>query len=303
MLSILIPCYNFDVCNLVYELHKQACRTTLAFEIICLEDASNNNYVKINSILQNLSCVQHDVLPNNVGRAKIRNILAERAKYPFLLFMDCDAWPPDEWYIQRYVEVLNEKAILYGGRCYQMKPPNSKELYFHWYYGQQREEKTAKERQQAPYHSFMTNNFLIPQKLFSTIKFEEQLTQYGHEDTLFGLELARKQYPIVHLDNPLEHIGLEPVSTFLNKSKQALQNLWYLYQNQLLPPESTKLLTWYHKFRQYHFSFFLRICYHLFHRLLLAQLHSKRPILVLFDFYKLCYLAHLNNKKQNATLK
>ncbi|MFK7797608.1 MAG: glycosyltransferase family 2 protein [Aureispira sp.] len=299
MLSILIPCYNFDVCNLVHELHQQACISALVFEIICLEDASGIDYVKINSTVQHLSHVQHDVLPTNVGRAKIRNILADRAQYPFLLFMDCDAWPPDESYIQRYVEALDQETILYGGRCYQPSPPTSSTLYFHWYYGQQREEKTAQERQKAPYHSFMTNNFLISKQLFSTIKFEERLTQYGHEDTLFGLELARRQYAIVHLDNPLEHIGLEPASTFLNKSKQALQNLWYLYQNQLLPPESTRLLAWYHKIKRYYFSIFLLIFYHLFHRLFLAQLQSKRPILLFFDFYKLCYLAYLNKSKKN----
>lgn len=298
MLSILIPCYNFDVCNLVNELHQQACNTAVTFEIICLEDASDGDYIKINSPLQHLSHVQHDALPINVGRSKIRNILAERAQYPFLLFMDCDAWPPDEWYIQRYVKTLDPKTVLYGGRCYQPSPPTASVLYFHWYYGQQREEKTAQERQNAPYHSFMTNNFLIPKKLFSTIKFEEKLTQYGHEDTLFGLELARRQYAIVHLDNPLEHIGLEPASTFLNKSKQALQNLWYLYQNKLLPPESTRLLNWYHKLQRYYFSIFFLVSYYLFHRLCLLQLQSKRPILILFDFYKLCYLAYLSNIKK-----
>jgi glycosyltransferase involved in cell wall biosynthesis len=305
MLSILIPCYNFDVCNLVNELHRQASASTLSFEIICLEDASDEHYIHKNSTVQHLSCVEHDVLPTNVGRAKIRNILAERAQYPFLLFMDCDAWPPDKWYIQRYIKALNQETVLYGGRCYQPYPPSSDALYFHWYYGQQREEKTAEERQKAPYHSFMTNNFLIPKKLFLTIKFEEKLTQYGHEDTLFGLELAQRQYKIIHLNNPLEHIGLEPASVFLKKSQQALQNLWYLYQNQLLPPASTRLLSWDHKFQRYYCSVFLLVSYHLFHQLCLAQLQSKRPILLLFDFYKLSYLAYLNNitKRQNAILK
>ncbi|MBK9012976.1 MAG: hypothetical protein IPM82_02230 [Saprospiraceae bacterium] len=66
----------------------------------------------------------------------------------------------------------------------------------------------------------MTNNFLIPRQLFLEIQFDETLRQYGHEDTLFGMELARRQVPIVHIDNPLEHIGLEPVDVFLRKTEQ-----------------------------------------------------------------------------------
>ncbi|MGH1336473.1 MAG: glycosyltransferase family 2 protein [Aureispira sp.] len=293
MLSLLVPCYNFDVRSLIQELHEQAIACSIAFEIICLEDASEASFVVLNNTLSELPHVQYEVLAKNVGRSKIRNLLAERAQYPFLLFMDCDAWPPNKDYIQRYVQALDQNAILYGGRCYKKEAPSSSTLYFHWYYGTQREEQTKEQRQQAPYHSFMTNNFLIPKALFLPIGFEEQLTSYGHEDTLFGLELAQRQHPIIHLDNPLEHVGLEPVTVFLGKSEQALHNLWYLYQKKLLPPNSTKLLTWYNKLKEYHLSPFLRLFHLLFHRLLLQQLQSKRPFLLFFDLYKLCYLAYL----------
>jgi glycosyltransferase involved in cell wall biosynthesis len=296
MLSILIPCYNFDVRGLVQELHEQTFACSVAFEIICLEDASEQQYTALNSEITALSYVQHDSLETNVGRSKIRNLLAQRAQYPFLLFMDCDSWPADKQYIQRYIHQLEEDRILYGGRCYKTHPPAKKDRYFHWYYGRHREQQTAQQRQKRPYHSFMTNNFIIPKALFLPIGFEERLTLYGHEDTLFGLELERRQYPILHLDNPLEHIGLEKASTFLDKSKQAVYNLWYLYQNELLPSHATKLLAWHHQLKNLRLSFFLRWCYWLFHRALAAQLQSKRPFLVLFDLYKLSYLAFVANR-------
>lgn len=299
MLSLLIPCYNFDVRGLVQELHEQAFACSVAFEIICLEDASKASFVTLNAVVGELPYVQHEVLAENVGRSRIRNLLAERAQYPFLLFMDGDSWPPDEFYVQRYVHALDEGKILYGGRCYQEKPPHQADLYFHWHYGRQREEQSAEQRQKAPYHSFMTNNFLIPKALFLPIGFEERLTLYGHEDTLFGLELASRQHPIVHLDNPLEHIGLESAAVFLSKNKQALHNLWYLYQNELLPAKATKLLSWYSRLRRYYLAPMLRLFYRLFNRPIAAQLQSKRPILALFDCYKLSYLAYLekNNKE------
>lgn len=296
MLSLLIPCYNFDVRGLVQELHEQAFACSIAFEIICLEDASEDSFVVLNASLRELPYVFHEVLEENVGRSKIRNLLAQKAQYPFLLFMDCDSWPPDKSYIKRYIAALEETAILYGGRSYQKRPPKNPALYFHWYYGHHREEQTAQERQKAPYHSFMTNNFLIPKALFLPIGFEERLTLYGHEDTLFGLTLKQRQHPIIHLDNPLEHIGLEPVATFLEKSQQALHNLWYLHQNNLLPASATRLLAWHQKIKNCHLSILLYLFYQLFHRLLLWQLKSKRPFLLFFDLYKLSYLAYLDRK-------
>lgn len=300
MLSLLIPCYNFDIRGLIQELHRQANACAITFEIICLEDASDATFVALNESIKKISCVHYEVLSENVGRSKIRNLLAHRAQYPFLLFMDCDSWPPDAFYIQRYVSILDPQKVLYGGRCYSPKPPKLHNLYFHWYYGSQREEQTATQRQKVPYHSFMTNNFLIPKALFLTIGFEERLTLYGHEDTLFGLELSHRKHPIIHLDNPLKHIGLEPTDTFLNKSKQALHNLWYLYQHKLLPANATKLLTWHKRSKQYYLAPILRLFYQLFHHILLHQLRSKRPILMFFDLYKLSYLAYLEKKSPNT---
>ncbi len=298
MLSILIPCYNFDVRGLVQELHEQAFACSIAFELICLEDASDPAFVVHNKSIRQLPYVQYEVLADNVGRSKIRNLLAQRAQYPFLLFMDCDAWPPQKNYIQQYVNALADDTVLYGGRCYKDHPPHKKELYLHWHYGRQREQQSVEQRQRQPYHAFMTNNFLLPKALFLPIGFEERLTLYGHEDTLFGLELERRQHPIVHLDSPLEHLGLEPAPVFLSKSKQALHNLWFLHQNQLLPATATKLLRWHTHLKRYRLLRLANLFYHSTHQLLLAQLKSRRPFLILFDLYKLSYLAHLEIKNR-----
>ncbi|MEJ7665840.1 MAG: hypothetical protein WKG07_43150 [Hymenobacter sp.] len=54
---------------------------------------------------------------------------------------------------------------------------------------------------------------------------DERLSGYGHEDTRFGLELARAGVVVRHLDNPVLHDGLEPAAGFLDKSHQAVRNL------------------------------------------------------------------------------
>ncbi|CAA6829344.1 MAG: Unknown protein [uncultured Aureispira sp.] len=296
MLSILIPSYNFDVRKLVHQLHQQGVLLRVPFEIICIEDASLQKYVDLNQSINALSFVTHRVLSNNLGRSKIRNYLATQAHYDYLLFMDCDSMPVSNAYLSNYIEQIHPKQLLYGGRCYQEQAPNDLTLYFHWYYGKHREQSIAKDRQKNSYQSFMTNNFLIPKDLFESIRFEETLTQYGHEDTLFGLELQEKRIPILHIDNPLEHIGLEPNHVFLKKSELAIQNLYILHTKHSVHKE-IKLLHFFLQTKRLYLHFPILIIYFFTKILLKKNLFSRLPQLTLFDFYKLGYLIQWTKKQ------
>ena len=90
MLSILIPVYNFNIVPLVKELHGQASRLSIPFEIIVLDDCSSELLRDQNKEVSSLPGVKFKILDRNIGRARIRNRLAEMAKYSSLLFMDCD---------------------------------------------------------------------------------------------------------------------------------------------------------------------------------------------------------------------
>lgn len=295
MLSILIPCYNFDVRPLVHRLHQQVLQLSVPAEIRCVEDASAPLFVQLNKSLQTLSHVHWEALPQNLGRSKIRNYLAQTAQYEFLLFMDSDSMPTRDDYLAHYVAHLPTKGVLYGGRSYAADPPTDPQLYFHWFYGTQREVQATAQRQQRPYHAFMTNNFLIPKTVFATIQFDESLTQYGHEDTLFGCALAQAAVPILHLSNPLQHIGLEPRDQFLNKSQMALQNLKQLYQSQKLHAGATRLLVWYQRLQP--FRCLILVFAYLTIPFLKRYLYQKKQAsLFVFDVYKLLYL-YLNRSK------
>lgn len=289
MLSILIPVYNFPVGTLVRALHAQALALGVPFEILCFDDASTDaDLQEANRPLQQLPGVQYREMSRNQGRARIRNLLAAAAAHPYLLFMDCDSGVVSPQYLAQYVSRLPGDCVLYGGRSYQALPPQSPELYFHWHYGRQREQQPAAQRQQSPYHAFMTNNFLVPADIFKTIGFEERLVQYGHEDTLFGLALAHRGVPIAHLDNPLEHLGIEPAAVFLHKSEQALDNLHWLLQEGL--PIETRLTRWAAALKRKCLARPLRLLAPLLLPLLRRHLLSARPHLTLFDAYKLLYL-------------
>jgi len=286
MLSILIPIYNFDVRELVRELHQQCQSEGIVFEICCFDDQSEVVFQNLNQEIADLENVNYLLQSENLGRSAIRNAMARAAYYDNLLFMDCDSKVVQLNYIKTYLAHLQANTVLYGGRVYDANPPSETALRLHWTYGRVREQSRASERKKQPYNSFMTNNFLIPKSIFQTIRFDESLRQYGHEDTLFGLELRKRSIPIVHLDNPLEHLGLEAAATFLKKTEQGVENLVTLWQSGKLT--EAKLLHFFEKCRQLRL---LRLLYWLFQLsvpfLRYYFTHRHGTNLKLFDFYKL----------------
>ncbi|MCB0585737.1 MAG: glycosyltransferase [Phaeodactylibacter sp.] len=285
MLSILIPIYNFDVRRLAGELHRQAAAFPAAVEILCFDDGSEAHWKTLNRELAGLPMAVYKELPQNLGRSRIRNVLADAARGSHLLFMDCDSEVPDDAYLRRYLEALDEESLLYGGRVYRAEPPADPQLYLHWLYGSRREQMSPARRREQPYHHFMTNNFLIPAVVFQSIRFDERLLQYGHEDTLFGMELRKRKVPVKHLDNPLVHIGLEPAEAFLDKTRKGVCNLAFLYRSGT--ETETRIGAFYQQLQRLGLGHLVKIGLRPLRPLLRRNLLSRRPSLFFLDLYKL----------------
>ena len=301
MLSILIPVYNFDVRQLVADLHGQCLAAGVDFEFVCFDDGSSDFFKEKNRKIAEYEHVNYRELPQNLGRSAIRNALGKAARMEYLLFMDCDNRVVRPDFIQQHLAQIQPGALMYGGSSYSAIAPKAAACYFHWLYGTCREQQSLEQRKIKPYHSFKTNNFIIPKAIFLSIGFDENLRQYGHEDTLFGLELAKRNIPIIHIDNPLEHIGLEPVEVFLKKTKQGLENLAMLWKAG--KPVETKLLALYQPLNRLGLGACLAWLFLKTEKKLLKNLTSPKPSLRLFDLYKLGYFAHLVNSlpQQNKT--
>ena len=281
-------------------LHHQASNALVPVEIICMDDCSDPKYKKLNAELDSFTDLKFIRLNKNIGRSAIRNRLAEIASFEYLLFMDCDSMPETDVFIFDYAAFLAPDKVLYGGRTYSAEKPFKKELFFHWFYGSNREVKTAEQRSVNPYSSFMTNNFVIPKKIMLEIGFDESLKQYGHEDTVFGLELKKRGVPIHHLNNPLRHTGLETASVFLRKSEQAIENLLMLMQKHELQAE-IKLLRYFVKTQKWGLHPFIYLWFYFFRSFLKARLLGANPNLRTFDLYKLGYMVYNKHKlKQSA---
>jgi len=292
MLSILIPIYNFDVVDFVTDLSQQATTCGIDYEILCFDDGSINEFKVKNRQITTIQGVVYNELPQNVGRSKIRNLLAENAKYDYLLFLDCDSKTNTSAFIKNYISSAKPNTVVYGGRNYAAEPPETKDSTFRWWYGVNRETIAVNDRAKQPYHSFMTNNFLISRELFLSIKLNEELNGYGHEDTLLGISLKTKQIHILHIDNPLCHIGLESVDEFLQKTREGIQNLVLLIQSGQVD-NSIKLYRYYELVKKIGVETNV-LNYYLKNKSNIEEkLKGEKPNLRWFDIYKLGYLISL----------
>src|SRR5690606_14140061 len=132
-----------------------------------------------------------------------------------------------------------------------------------------------------------SNNFWIEKSVFEIIHFRDDLRKYGHEDTLLGYDLFLKGIEIFHIDNPVEHSGLENSEVFLDKTRMALKNLYFI-ENELLASdkafsEQVHFLNRFNKLKKWIPCFLLRSFHRVFHNSIERNLTSSSPNLFWFD--------------------
>jgi hypothetical protein len=224
-LAICIPVYNHYVYPLANELAKQVAPYRSTIEIVILDDASDAIYSEKNRTLCH-SVVKYIVLDHNIGRSRIRNRFLEYTNAVYMLFLDGDVNVRTKDFVARYYNLINYSTIevAAGGHLYNEEKP-AKKYQLRWKYGRLRETKQASDRREYPYKSFKTSNFIVSREILQTIRFNENIRGYGHEDTLFGFELKIRQYAIIHIDNPVHIEHYDTNTLFLKKVKQSVCTL------------------------------------------------------------------------------
>ncbi|MBQ8607383.1 MAG: glycosyltransferase family 2 protein [Bacteroidaceae bacterium] len=290
MLSILIPTYNYPCSQLANRLSDVIDSQKLACEIIVCDDASNESVQVRNRCIAKIPHCTYLELSSNIGRSRIRNYLAEQAKGDWLLFIDCDGMPMDDFFLSRYIqETASGKAeVVCGGIIHPEELP-SPEQSLRYYYEKKAEPKhCAAARNKHPYSAFRSFNFLIRRDLFMHIKFDEAFKQYGYEDVLLGLQLKEMGVDIHHIENPLINCDIEDNQTFIRKTEEALRTL---AANSEKLGNSVRLHDWYEKCCLWKLTPLLRFIFGMAQNSMRKQLTSHKPYIPLFNLYKLGYYA------------
>jgi len=294
MLSILIPTYNYSIVDLVKTIWKQCKEEALQFEILVVDDCSTDIKIKEqNNAINELDACRLIENPQNLGRTASRNLLAQKAAFNWLLFLDADVIPVNENFIKNF-KLQNNKAhkVIYGGVRYLDTLPK-KENMLRWKYGKKREAKSVAQRLKEPYF-IISQNLLIQKTVFfdtNTI----QKNNYGL-DILFSNNLKKNNITVKHIDNPVYHLGLETSEVFIEKSLESVKTTVNLENEHLLSSDLRPLQKNYLYLKKWKltrlFSWFITILKKQIRKILL----SKNPSLFLFDLYRLQYYVSLKSK-------
>ena len=291
-LSILIPVFNWDCTQLIKDLHFQGLTLEIPYEIIVADDCSTDKDLQQKSrlVAETHENCRYFALPHNIGRAAIRNYMADQSKYEKLLFLDCDAEVKDKQFLKKYVEASDKASVVCGGLTHPDEIPMKGQELRYLYEKNAAYERSAGFRSQNPYLRFTSFSFMIDREVFMKIRFDESYVRYGYEDVQFGHELEENGVSILHIDNPLAHIGLDDSASYLNKTRQAVQNA-FDHQDEI--GDSSKLLTNYNKVRSLRMRWVFRFFWAFFQKSMEKNLLGPKPKLRIFSLYKLCYISVL----------
>ncbi len=296
-LSILIPTFN-DVClPMAEELVRQArAIADWQWEIVVAEDGSTDaESLAQNRRIATMEGCRYFRREKNVGRAAVRNWLAQEACYDNLLFVDAGLSFPDAEYLSRYVQAPEAEVVCGGVAVAGKHPGNLRYLYETASQGRF----MAEQRQREPYQHFRTTNFMIRRSVMLAHPLREDMKTYGYEDVLFGKTLAQSQVSIAHIDNPVVYVCFEPNAIYINKVEESLRTL-YAYRGEL--QGYSPLLSVAGKLQRSRMRFLVTAFYGLFGKPMRRNLAGKHPWLCLFNPYKLgyfCTLCTSKRKKRN----
>jgi glycosyltransferase involved in cell wall biosynthesis len=292
MISILIPVNNYDIVALVHSMRDGLEKVQEYCEILIGDDGSSpdfrNKYLQLEG-----AGVKVIVSKKNIGRAAIRNKLALEAKGDHLLFIDADTMIQGtaEAYLLKWLPMINTSRVICGGTWYSETAPGYPDKILRWKYGRKIEQRKASERNKHPHSGFSTFNVLIEKSVFAKLRFNEELKQYGHEDTLLGYQLKKAGIDVLHIDNPLIHEGIESNREYINKTKLGIENLSHLYDivtDKRSFSSAVRMLRIYNRLYDFRLTRILAGIYIHYRDKMEIRLDSANPSLILFGFYKVC---------------
>ena len=299
MISVLIPVHNYLIRPLVQSLHKQLTAEEIAFEIICLDDASEKSVIEKNQGVKSFSEVSYILSKKNNGRAITKELLCQNAKYPWVLFLDADVELINDCYISNYLKQIKSNTVynfIFGGFAYKKEKPKNDYL-LRWKYGEKYEAISAKKRNKKPYKVTIAANLLVKKEYYLKLNINSLGNSYGM-DLLLGAVLKENKKNVLHIDNPVYHLGIEKSIDYLKKKEYAAESLLELYRREKIKKSSNSLLKTFIVLKTLKFNYILAWLYPVLKAPLKQNLTRGNPNMKLFQFYRIAYLCSLDLKVQ-----
>jgi hypothetical protein len=289
MISILIPCYNYNAYDIVSRLEKECLTLGIVFEIICIDDASFSPLNELNQKINVLTNCKFFESKKNIGRSANRQLLSQKAQYKWLLYLDVDVKPLNVDFIKVYInEIKKGFEVVFGGFNYKKIESNN----LRYLFGKSREDIPSIIRNKKPYKYIISSNFLVKKVIFDRINRNININGYGM-DYFFGALLKENSISIKHIDNEVTHYGLDDNSKFLIKTNEALKNLHYLNKNKLITKNDITILKYYRLLDFLGLKRIISKLFNMFSKYIESNLKGSDPSLFVFDLYRLSYLCSL----------
>lgn len=290
-ISILIPIYNSVCVKQVKELSALAQQLNVDYEIIVADDDSPlKDVVRDNEAINDMPNCQYIVKPTNTGSAATRNFLAEKSRYPWLLFIDCDVEISNPSFLRTYILYIdNDYAVINGGIAVADIPQMGSNLRY-IYEKAAEADHTAAKRQKQRYQEFRSTNFMIRRDVFLQNPFDERFTKSGYEDVLFGKHLKHSNAAILHIDNPVTMTEFETNPDYVLKTERNLRTL-YQFRSDLRG--YSRLLTLVSGIHISAILWLMRLWHRMFGAIERRNLCGSRPYLLVFKLYRLGYYLSL----------
>ena len=290
MISILIPCYNFNAYPLALKLEKQALLLDVNFEIICSDDGSfslkNEENQKIN-LLTNSKFIE---LKKNIGRIQNRIYLAEKSQYDWLIFLDVDSEPKKNDYLKKYISNIGSSDFVFGGNEFKYNLNGKFSLKNK--FAKRREAKSSTDRKKKPYKYIISSNFMAKKSSFLYCYSKIKYKSYGN-DYIISSILQNNNILIHHIDNFTMVSVNDDNEQFILKSKDALKNLYKNYSEGNLNKSSISILNAFSTLDKLKMCKFFLLVTNPIEKFIFKKINSKNPNLILFDIFRLRYLCSI----------
>jgi len=223
VLSVAIPFYKHDPSPLLARL-SPAPRDV---EFVLIDDGGNSAELLADVVAaaeRLRATVRIVVWVQNCGRAAARNRLIAEARGEYVLFLDADMAPESPRFLSNWLGVIRTQRpfAAFGGLSLH-NVPRTPETALHRGLFARSDCRPAAARARSPAQFSATSNLLVQRSFLTEIPFDDGFVGWGFEDVDWALA-ASAHAPILHVDNPAAHAGLDDPDALLRKSAEAGPN-------------------------------------------------------------------------------